>query len=287
MASTAPSSPASSSILRVGLAQIDNRLGDLEANLATHRRWVDSAKAEGVELLVFPELSLTGYRLLHLTPRVALRLRESKLLADLAAAAGSMATLVGLVEEDEQGVLYNSAVLVHHGQIVHVHRKLYLPSYGIFQEGRFFGAGQGLSSVRLDGRSAALGVLICEDLWHAELARKLARSGTKLLAVISASPGRVGPGERPESQEDWELLTRGAALLNTSWVVYCNRVGWEEGTFYTGGSHIVRPGGEVLARAPYLDEHLLVADLDLKEVDRLRWKLPLLREERRDLGGTT
>jgi predicted amidohydrolase len=287
MTPTATSSALSSPILRVGLAQIDNRLGDLETNLATHRRWVERAKAEGVELLVFPELSLTGYRLLHLTPRVALRLRESPQLAELAAQADTMAILLGLVEEDEQGVLYNSAVLLQRGEIAHVHRKLYLPSYGIFQEGRFFGEGQRLSCARLDGRSAALGVLICEDLWHAELARKLARSGAKLLTVISASPGRIGPSPRPESQEDWEVLTRGAALLNTCWVVYCNRVGWEEGTFYTGGSHIVRPGGEVLARAPYLDEDLLVADLDLREVDRLRWKLPLLREERRDLGGTT
>ena len=99
---TGPSSPPPASILRVGLAQIDNRLGNLEANLATHRRWVERAKAESVELLVFPELSLTGYRLLHLTPRVALRLSESKLLADLAAQADNMAILVGLVEEVRQ-----------------------------------------------------------------------------------------------------------------------------------------------------------------------------------------
>jgi predicted amidohydrolase len=103
--------------------------------------------------------------------------------------------------------------------------------------------------------------------------------------VASASPGRIGAGEAPESQEDWEILTRSAALMDTCWVLYCGRVGWEEGSFYTGGSHIVRPGGQVLARAPFLDEHLLVADIDLREVDRLRWKLPLLRAERGDLEG--
>ena len=103
--------------------------------------------------------------------------------------------------------------------------------------------------------------------------------------MISASPGRIAAGERPTSQDDWEVLTRSAALMNTSWVLYCNRVGWEEGSFYTGGSHIVRPGGEVMARAPFLDEHLLVADLDLRDADRLRWRLPLLRAERTDLEG--
>jgi len=276
--------------LRVGLAQIDSRLGDLDGNFERHERGITDARDRGVELLLFPELSLTGYRLLHLTPLVAINPYRSPAIARLARAAAEMSVVVGLVEEDEQGVLYNSALLLHRGTIALTHRKIYLPSYGIFQEGRFFGEGKRLALAPLDGADgqpcgARLGLLICEDLWHAELARRLARGGAKMLGVISASPGRVGPGERPESQEDWETLTRAAALLNTSWVLYCNRVGWEEGTFYTGGSHIVRPGGEVLARAPFLDEHLLVAEIDVLEVDRLRWKLPLLRAERIDVEG--
>jgi predicted amidohydrolase len=269
--------------LRVGLAQIDSRLGDLEHNVERHLRWIGEAREKAVELLLFPELSLTGYRLLHLTPRVAIHPRSSPLIARLSEAAGPMSVVVGLVEEDDQGVLYNSALLLHRGEIAHIHHKCYLPTYGIFQEGRFFGEGQRLGLASLDG--TPLGLLICEDLWHAEVARRLARGGAKILAVISASPGRIGAGERPTSQDDWEVLTRSAALMNTSWVLYCNRVGWEEGSFYTGGSHIVRPGGEVLVRAPYLDEHLLVADLDLRDADRLRWRLPLLRAERTDLEG--
>jgi len=269
--------------LRIGLAQIDCRLGDVDGNLERHLGWVEKARQAGVELLLFPELSLTGYRLLHLTPRVAIQPHRSALLQELAAAAGPMAVVLGLVEEDDNGVLYNSALLLADGGIASTHRKIYLPTYGIFQEGRFFGEGKRLELSTVHG--ARLGMMICEDLWHAEVARRLARGGAKLLCVISASPGRIGPGERPESQEDWEVLTRSAALLDTCWVVYCNRVGWEEGSFYTGGSHVVRPGGEVAARAPYLDEHLLVVDIDLREVDRLRWKLPLLRDEHRDVEG--
>jgi predicted amidohydrolase len=274
--------------LRVGLAQIDCRLGDLDGNLEIHLAWIERARAAGVELLLFPELSLTGYRLLHLTPRAALHPRRSAIVEKLAAAAPGMAVIVGLIEEDDHGTLYNSAVLLHGGGVAHIHRKLYLPTYGIFQEGRFFGEGQQLAPASLPGAGSgsALGMLICEDLWHAEPARHLARGGAKLLAVISASPGRVGSGEQPTSQDDWELLTRSTALLNTCWVVYCNRVGWEEGSFYTGGSHIVRPGGEILACAPVLDEHLLSAVLDLRDADRLRWRLPLLRAERRDLFAT-
>jgi predicted amidohydrolase len=284
LASAAVSSGRTTRI-RIGLAQIDARLGDVEANLAHHLEFIARAEREGVELLVFPELSLTGYRLLHLTPRVALRPDASSVVERLRAAAPALTVVAGCVEEDERGALFNSALVLAGGRIVHVHRKLYLPTYGIFQEGRFFAAGRRLDLAALDGNP--FGVLICEDLWHSDPAERLARAGAKLVCVTSASPGRIGPGEMPPSQQDWESLTRAAALLNTCWVVYCGRVGWEEGSFYTGGSHVVRPGGELLARAPYFDEHLLVADLDLREVDRLRWRLPILAAERADIEGPT
>ena len=271
-------------LLKVGLAQIDCRLGQVEANLERHLELVERARGEGVELLVFPELSLTGYRLLHLTGRVAQPV-DSPAVRRLAEAAGDLSLVVGLVEEDAQGVLYNSAVLIRDGAVGHVHRKLYLPTYGIFQEGRFFGPGKKLALA--DSGSRHLGILICEDLWHPHLARSLATAGAKLLIVTSAGPGRIGPGPTPDSHEDWESLTRSTALVNTCWVLYCNRVGWEEGSFYTGGSHLVRPGGEVLARAPFLDEHLLVAEVDLREVDRLRWRLPLVHAVRHDIEGAS
>jgi predicted amidohydrolase len=234
-----------------------------------------------VDLLVFPELSLTGYRLLHLTPRTALR-SDSPLLRRLAEAAGPMRALVGFVEEGESGV-HNSAALLSEGEPAHIHRKLYLPTYGLFQEARFFAAGRRLETAALPWGKA--GVLICEDLWHPELSRRLVAAGVKLLLVPSSAPGRVGGGELPESHESWELVTRATALLNVCWLVYCNRAGWEEGSFYAGCSHVVRPGGEVIARAPVLDEHLLLVELDLREADRLRGRLPFLDDERADIEG--
>lgn len=269
--------------LTVGLAQIDSRLGDLDANLDKHLEWIERAAGEGVDLLVFPELSLSGYRLLHLTSRVARRLDDSTEIERLAGAVGDMHVLVGVVEQGDKGVLHNSAVLLHQGAIQHVHRKLYLPTYGIFQEGRFMGAGQRLDLVEVGGVPA--GVLICEDLWHPHLANRLALAGARLLIVASASPGRVGADPEPDSQADWESLTRSTALVNTMWVLYCNRTGWEEGSFYSGGSHLVRPGGEIYRRAAFLEEELLTADLEMDEVDRIRWRLPLLRERRSDILG--
>lgn len=269
--------------LTVGLAQIDCRLGAVAENLARHLEWIAMGREQQVELLVFPELSLTGYRLLHLTSQVAIRLHESDVIDRLLEAAGSMSIVVGLVEEDEKGYLYNSAVLIHDGRIAHVHRKLYLPTYGIFQEGRFFGPGGRLDLASIDG--GLVGFLICEDLWHPHLARRLALAGGKMLVVLSAGPGRVGTGDELESQDTWECLTRSTALVNTCWVLYCNRVGWEEGSFYAGASHIVRPDGQLLMRASHLEEDLVVAKLDLREVDRVRWRTPLLQSHRRDIEG--
>ena len=269
------------SLLRIGLAQIDCHLGDVERNAARHLDWIERAREAEVDLLVFPELSLTGYRLLHLTPRVALP-AGAPLLKRLAAAAGPMRVLLGFVEEGESGV-HNSSVLLAGGEPVHVHRKLYLPTYGLFQEERFFAAGRRLEPAALPW--GKVGVLICEDLWHPELARRLALAGVRLLIVPSAGPGRIGGGELPESHEDWEVITRATAILHTCWVAYCNRVGWEEGSFYSGCSHIVRPGGEIADRAPILAEHLLLAELDLCESARLRARLPLLDDERSDIEG--
>lgn len=272
---------ATGSLLRIGLAQIDCRLGDVERNAERHLEWIERAREAEVDLLVFPELSLTGYRLLHLTPSVALP-AGSPVLARLAKAAGPMHVLLGFVEEGESGV-HNSTALLAAGKPVHVHRKLYLPTYGLFQEERFFAAGRHLEPAQLPWGKA--GVLICEDLWHPELSRRLAVAGVKLVICPSAGPGRIGAGPLPESHEGWEVITRATAILHTCWVVYCNRVGWEEGSFYAGGSHVVRPGGEVVDRAPVLDEHLLMAELDLRDADRLRWRLPLLDDERSDIEG--
>ncbi|HSM13913.1 MAG TPA: nitrilase-related carbon-nitrogen hydrolase, partial [Thermoanaerobaculia bacterium] len=224
--------------IRVGLAQIDSRLGDVAGNVERHLEWIARARSQGVELLLFPELSLTGYRLLHLTPQVALEPAVSPHVARLAEAAPEIDVVVGCVERDERGFLFNSALLLGGGGLRHVHRKLYLPTYGIFQEGRFFSAGRRLELAGAGGHP--FGVLICEDFWHSDPGERLARAGAKLLCVVSASPGRIGPGPTPPSQDDWEALTRASALLNTCWVVYCGRVGWEEGSFYTGGSHVVR-----------------------------------------------
>ena len=238
-------------ILRVGLAQIDARLGDVEPTSSTTSSGSRRARAEGVELLLFPELSLTGYRLLHLTPRVALQPATlGRRSPGCAEAAPDMAVVVGCVEEDEHGLLYNSALLLPGGAIAHTHRKLYLPTYGIFQEGRFFDEGRSVSTWR-----GCLRQPVRRPDLRGLLALRAGASGWRAPARSCSAwsrprPAASAPTPMPPSQEAWESLTRASALLNTAWIVYCGRVGWEEGTFYTGGSHIVRPGGELAGARP-------------------------------------
>lgn len=156
------------STLTVGLAQIDCRLGDVAANVERHLHWIERAREQGVDLLVFPELSLTGYRLLHLTSRVALPPSAPEL-RRLAEAAGPMAVVLGFVEESDRGVLHNTAALLTDGSPTLFHRKIYLPTYGLFQEERFFRAGRRLELA--DFPWGKMGILVCEDLWHPEPAR--------------------------------------------------------------------------------------------------------------------
>lgn len=273
--------PTGAGTFRVALAQVASRLGEVDENAERHLERIEEARSHGADLLVFPELSLTGYRLLHLTPRVAIDPLSSPLLGNLARTAGKMAVIVGLVERGSHGALHNSAALLADGAVTDVQRKLYLPSYGLFQEGRFFVAGSRPRAVTVGGHT--LGILICEDLWHPGPARHLALCGAEILVVISSGPGHLGRDPHPATQESWELLTRAAALQNTCWVTYTNRVGWEEGVFFPGGSHVVAPGGRIVARSPLLEEHLLIVDLDLGEVGRLRRRLSLLADSRPDL----
>lgn len=272
------------SALRIGLAQIAPELGVLEPNLARHRQLIADARAAGVDLLVFPELGLAGYLLQDLNAEVALRRDDPRLLA-LGADAAEMSVVVGFVEESDEHVLYIAAALFEDGELRHVYRKSYLPNYGLFDERRFFGAGDQLRAVQ-SRLGVSLGICICEDFWHLPVPYLLALDGAQLLINISSSPGRdvaatreVGLG----TADAWRALLRAYAMLTTTHVVYVNRVGVEESITFWGGSEVVDPAGESVFRAPLHDEGLFTADIDVRDLRRERLALPLLRDERPEL----
>ena len=271
-------------VVRVALAQIAPALGQLDANVARHLEILADARERRADLVVFPELGLTGYLLQDLAGEVAMRL-DDKRLADLAAATNGLSAVISFVEESTDHRLFISAGLFEDGQLCHVHRKLFLPTYGLFDERRFFAAGDTLRAVpsRL---GAGIGLAVCEDFWHLAVPQLLALDGAQILINVSSSPGRdlaaiheVGLG----TATSWRTLMRTYAQLTTSFVVFCNRVGVEESISFWGGSEVIGPTGEVLFSAPLYDEGLFTVDIALADIRRERIALPLLRDERPEL----
>jgi predicted amidohydrolase len=273
----------------VVLAQIAPRLGDVAANLERHLAIIDDVRRGGGHLVVFPELSLTGYFLKDLVPDVALR-GDAPELAALAQACSGIDALVGCVLESEDTRFHNAAVYLSGGRAVHVHRKCYLPTYGLFDELRYLAAGDrlrvfeaplGTATTRRPWRA---GVLICEDMWHPSAPALLARQGVDVLLCPSASPGRgIVQGAALGTALSYDSMTRTYAQLFTSYLVYCNRVGFEDGVGFWGGSRVVGPQGAPLAEPLGAEETLMWHRLDLGTLRRVRIAYPLLRDERHDL----
>jgi predicted amidohydrolase len=264
--------------LTVGIAQVNPRLGDVEANFYMCERYVQRARAQGVELLVFPELSLTGYHLRDMVATVALR-TDSPEMARLKALSREVAFVIGLVEESPDYRFYNAAVYAAGGEIYHLHRKVYLPTYGMFDEQRYFARGDRVRAFDMPfGRAS---ILICEDLWHPSTAYLAALDRALLIICPSASPlrGIADDAVRDDNARYWELLNRTYAETFSLFLVYANRVGFEDGVGFWGGSEILDPFGRRLAKGQYYEEDFLTAELSLDVVRRKRVASPLLRDE--------
>lgn len=279
--------PPEGSALRAAVAQMHPRLGDLEANLALHREWIRRAREAKVDLLVFPELSLTGYALRDLAPGMAVPLKGGPLEA-LAKEAGRMTVVVGAVLAARTGLPSNAGVILEGGRAAFAHRKVYLPDHGMFEEGRYFSPGDRFRVHRSKALGMAAGILVCRDLWHPSAGVVLGYRGLDLLIAMSASPGRDLRGDAGEdpgfgSLQMLRILNEASARTLGVFVVHANRVGTEEGVTFAGGSDILAPTGALLARAPEGEEALVTADLDPDLLRRARTALPLERDEQRDL----
>jgi predicted amidohydrolase len=268
--------------ISVALAQMAPRLGALDENLERHHELITEARHEGADLVVFPELGLTGYLLQDLNAEVAMRRDDPRLVA-LAQAADGLAAIVSFVEESEDHRLFIAAALLEAGAVHHVHRKVFLPTYGLFDERRFFAPGSRLRAVTSERLGLRLGLSVCEDFWHMATPQLLALDGAQVLVNVSSSPGRdvaaineAGLG----TATSWRTLNRTYAQLTTSYVIFVNRVGVDESITFWGGSEVVSPTGQTVFAAPVHDEGLYLATLDPVAIRRERIATPLLRDER-------
>ena len=260
--------------LRVRVEQFAPELGAREANLGRIAAAQARAADDGIDLLVTPELSLTGYDLRDRVHALAEPL-ESTCFPELAAGPD---VVIGTVERGDNFVAYNTAAHLHRGRTLHRHRKLYLPTYGMFDEGRFFGAGDEVRTYEAAGWR--IGLLVCEDFWHPALIYLLAIAGVQMIIVPAAAAGRnpraaveppAGDAKaRWTSWDIWEALAVSAAAVYGIYVVLANRVGVEGSCAFSGGSLIVSPRGELLARGDSLAEDCPTADCSAEEVAAAR-----------------
>lgn len=260
--------------IQAGAAQINPELADIESNLAMHLDIITEARQSGLDLLVFPELSLTGYALGREVIHLAMP-RDDSRLTRLASACGPMQTLVGFVEEAGPGEYYNALATLHHGQVSCVHRKVNLPNYGKLEEGKWFTAGETLTESVLNDHWLC-SQWICADLWNPGLVHAaMIRRPTLLCAAVNSANGVVS--DEFSNERNWLLNLSFYAMTYGTPVIMANRYGAEGDHWFWGGSCILGPRGEVLARAEDT-QMLIIAELSLAAVAQARFDLPTHRD---------
>lgn len=273
--------------LRVALAQIAPKMGDTEGNFAKVFENVEKARAAGADAVVFPELATSGY----LSQGIFLDTaeREATYLGKLVKTTRDIYVVLGIVEETEYGTLYNSAIMLGHGRVLvgeageikqACYRKCYLPTYGMFEEHRWFAPGERVPTFVLNvpdiGRVRA-GVVICEDFWHPLPVAAACLRGAPFVCAISSSPKTL----RKPDIVDSLIVTR--AVENCTYIVFVNSAGSQDMVNFWGGSKIVSPEGDILCKAKEWDEDFVVGELDLFKQKKIRQLNPMLRDERREV----
>ncbi len=260
--------------LVVAAAQIPTVPEDIQANLETHLDYIAQARARGCDLVVFPELSLTGYTLSDESFRLA-RSRHSKVIRQIAEASRDITTQFGFIEEGPAAQFYNATLAVRDGEIRHLHRKVNLPSYGNLDENKHFATGRFMETARLD-ETWRYAIVICADAWNPALVHLAAMNGATLLSVPISSSIDAVEGEF-SNPDGWDLAVRFYAMMYGMPVVMTNRVGTEGDHRFWGGSAVIDAHGRIITQAGDQQE-LLTAELDYNQVREARFHLPTVRD---------
>ncbi|MCK4754446.1 MAG: hypothetical protein KAS58_04385, partial [Calditrichia bacterium] len=246
-----------------------------------HLSYIEKAKEEKVDIIIFPELSLTGYSVKDAVYDVAMTCDDERL-QNLYQASEKISICVGMVELTDNFEAKNTNLFLENGKMIARHRKVYLPTYGVYEEKRYFTPGNRFRA--FDSQFGRFGMLICEDLWHPSSTSILTLDGALAIFVNSAGILRgVHEKDKPENIQIWENLNRTSAHLFTSYLIFCNRVGSEDGLMFWGGSEIVDPHGKLVVKAPYFEEDLIIAEIDWLKLKHARIHTTYLSDERLDI----
>lgn len=264
--------------MRITLAQTDSKLGDIDANVEHAAEAIARAKSESPDMIVFPELYLSGYSVGMVDADVAVSVDDPRI-KELARQAAPSGLHIGLAESPRRSPhTYNSAVYYEGDQLVHVHRKLHLPTYSVFEERKHFTPGQSLRTYPV-GDDTSVATLICGDAWQPPMAFIATQDGARALIVPAAGSQSRFP-QHYDAREYWMDITRFYGRIYQLYVVFVNRVGVEDELNFWGGSHVVDPWGHVIAQAAEYEEELLTVDMDIAEVRRRRRSIPLVKDAR-------
>ena len=254
---------------RLRIAQTDCVLANFEENLMQHRTSIEKAIDDNVNAIAFPELSLTGYNVQDAAQDIALHINDP-VLDPLRELSREITIICGGIELSDDYGVFNSAFLFEDGHAQSAHRKIYLPTYGMFEELRYFSAGQRIEAVT-SRRLGKIGIAICEDMWHVSVPYLLAHQGAKLLFVLMSSPLRLTPGDtQPAIVQQWQQIISTYSFLFSTYVACVNRIGNEDSFTYWGNSTVAGPDGSFLATAPLFTKHSMDIDIDLDAVKQAR-----------------
>ncbi|HVP40982.1 MAG TPA: carbon-nitrogen hydrolase family protein [Candidatus Krumholzibacteriaceae bacterium] len=262
--------------IKVALAQMSCKVGDKAHNMRTMATYIMEAKKQKADVILFPELSVTGYVTKDRTYELAETIPgpSTKKIEKLAE-ENHIHVIHGMIEKNAKakGVVHNTAVLTSPDGVIGCYRKMYLPTHSIFEEKRYFR--QGYETPVFDTAIGKIGIIICYDIFFPETARLLRLKGGELIACISASPS--------VRRNYFEILTAARALENTAYVAYVNLVGIEDGLQFWGGSRIIAPNGRIIAQAKYDEEDLILGTIDYTDIPRTQTFVPALRDLRPEL----
>jgi predicted amidohydrolase len=262
--------------VNVALAQISCKVGDKNYNIRKIERYIRKAKKKRANLVVFPELALTGYVCRDLVYELAEPIPGPSVhQLEAVAKRENMHIVLGMLEKSSKAkaVLYNTAILISPNGFVGKYQKMHLPTHSVFEEKRYFRGGY--QTPVFDTPIGKLGLIICYDVFFPEITRLLRLKGAQLVICISASPS-VRRGF-------FEAFTTARALENTMFLAYVNLVGIEDGLQFWGGSRMIAPSGRVIAQAKYDKEDLVVTQIDYSDMDRVEVFVPMLRDLRPEL----
>ncbi len=259
--------------MKVALCQIDTVLGNIDKNLVKINHYVDKSIYEKCDLVVFPELAFSGYGLKDLVYNVGVE-SKSVIFNGLKEKSKKIDILVGYAESDS-GYFYNSAVYLSKGEAVYNYKKNYLPDYGMFEEGRYFASGDCIETI--ETKFGRITVLICEDALHISAQNVALKNNTDILVVLSASPFWMDSNDIKPTL--WHSVASSFARLSGSYVLFTNRVGFEDGVGFFGGSFVMNPGGIIVKEARLFKEELIISEFDTEDIKRAKWAMPVLKNE--------